>query len=117
MITDKKVLRILARIKNDWVRENVESFPEDERGEMSDMDILKDEIDYVISRFEDPKGMTGADFAEAKKILKHTDNGKAMPLDINTFEPRYKQWQIDDAKDLVAEYKQLKYYQKQLQKG
>lgn len=114
MITDKKVLRVLGRIKNTWVYDNVNSFPDDERQGMSDMDILKNEIDYVINRFDDYNGVIGRDLAEAKRILKETKNGKYISFDINTFKPIYTDWEINDAKNLIAEYKQLKYYQKVL---
>lgn len=113
-ITDKRVIRILSRIKNAWCVEDVETFPEDERNGQSDMDILKDEIYYIIERFEDSEGALGSEYAEALEIMKKTKNGKVMPYTFPDFEPLYEQYEVNDAKALIAEYKQLKYYHNKL---
>lgn len=120
--TDKKALSILNRLKCSEARESIETFPEDERDGKSDMQIIADEINYFRCMYDEEGDTTFSESLEwARKCLRDTENGKVMPMHVGYdtngkihFIEKYNPWDADNAKRIVAEYKQLCYYDKKL---
>lgn len=108
IITDKSLKKLVKSIKCYEVKESIESYPEQERGDKTDLEIIRDEVEYFIYMFEEVDGAFKDDLDHSREILRKTHNGKTIPIDIRSFKPIYPSWRIDQAKRTVSEYKQLK---------
>ena len=58
----------------------------------------------------------GADLLDAKELLKETENGKKFKGLLTSKELKYKQREVEDAREVIDEYKRLKRLEKQLRK-
>lgn len=113
-ITDKKALKIVNSIKCYECKESIESYPEDERDGKTDLEIIKDEIDYFVYMFEEVEGSFKGDLDEAKEIRRRTKNYKVTPYYVSTLKTVYTEWDIQRSKNTIAEYRQLKSLLKRL---
>lgn len=105
-ITDKVALAELKKVKSNELYETIKDYPDDERDGRSDLQFLADEVSYQISCFNEDGHNWNEDLTEAKEILKETKNGKVIPYYPN-LQPKYRSWQIDNAKALISEYRRL----------
>lgn len=115
-ITDRKALSIFNKLKCPELRESIETFPEEEREGKSDLEIIADEIDYFKELFEDGTIFSEA-LEEARECLRNTENGKIMPLKVDFdnngnmhIKYKYQKSDVDNAKGIVAQYRQICYY-------
>lgn len=106
--TDKRALKVIKSIKCYEARESIESYPEEERGNKSELEIVLDELEYFVYMFEEVDGTYKGDLDESREILRKTNNGKTIPISLTTFKPIYSEWRIKSAKNTVSEYRQLK---------
>ena len=115
-LTDKKAIDIYKRLKCYDLIESIDEYPEDERDGRSDMQILIDEISYCKSCFEESGHLFNYELKEAREKIRVTENGKRIPFDINTLQAKkgYSPYDIERAKNVIVEYKQLQYYIKRL---
>ena len=107
-ITDPEVKRLLKRANSVDLDERVYSFPEEERGIQTDMDIFIDELAYLIDLYDSDGTIFSEDLETARGIMKATDNGKVMPLYPDSLLPRYRKYEVDNARDTINEYRRLK---------
>lgn len=120
-LTDKKAISIYKRLKCAEARESIEEYPDDERDGRSDLEFIADEVSYFRSNYEED-GCAFKDALEwARECLRDTKNGKIMPVNVRVdgngkwhFLDKYKPSDVDSARWIVAEYKQLNYYDKKL---
>jgi hypothetical protein len=111
IITDKKVLKMLKKLDSYEVEESLLSYPEDERDGRSDMEMLLDEAEYFYELYSDDGSQHYNDLKDARRLLRETDHGKCIPIDIyNGFKPKYGYYpsDIEYAKRIVNEYNRLK---------
>lgn len=113
-ISDPKALKILRSIKMVECKESIETFPEEERNGESDLMIILNEVEYFKEFYEEAETVFNDDLNNARYILRRTQRGKFIPLDPVTFKPVYSQWDIQNAKNTVSEYVQLKALVKKL---
>lgn len=115
-LTDKKAISIYKRLKMSELIESIDEYPEDERDGRNDLQILTDEINYFRSCFEEDGHAFKESLDDAKELLRETKNGTSIPLDPRTLKPKYGYYpsDIQIAKDVISEYKQLQYYEKRL---
>jgi len=116
LFTDKQARKIFNSIKCYECKESIESYPEDERDGMTDIDIIRQEVEYFIYLFEEVDGALSGDLEESREILRETHNGKTIPIVGGLARPRlkYTEWDIKRAKNTVSEYRQLKSLLKKL---
>lgn len=108
-LTDKEALWLLKRANSPDLTDHVLSYPEDEREGLSDVDIVIDEIQYLIELYEDTGNVYGDGLADAKVVMSETKNGKSYgPVFLPSFEFKYTKKDIENAKTIVDEYKRLK---------
>ena len=107
IVTDKDAKRILKSLKCYECKESIESYPEDERGDKTDLQIIRDEVEYFVYMFEEVEGSFKGDLDESREILRETRNGKYIPI-TRDLRPKYSVWRIENAKRTISEYKQLK---------
>ena len=107
-ITDPVVKKLMKRANSEDLDERVYSFPEDERGDQTDMDIFIDELEYLVDLYDSDGTIYSEDLETAGEIMKATDNGKSMPLYPDSLLPRYRKWEVDNAKSTINEYRRLK---------
>lgn len=113
-ITDKEVLKELKRVMSFDLEESVRTYPDDERDDRSDMQILADECSYILSNFKEDGHVLCEDLERAKEIIRETKNGKQIPLYASTLKPKYKQYDIQIARDTINEHKRLQNLMKRL---
>lgn len=106
--TDKTAERIFKSIKCIEVKESIESYPEDERDDKTDLDIIRDEVEYFVYMFEEVDGAFKDDLERSRAILRETNNGKCNKIILPEFKLKYSDYQIKAAKQTVSEYRQLK---------
>lgn len=119
-LTDKIAIRIYKRLKCAELVESIDEYPENERDGRDDLQFLTDEINYFRSCYEEDGHCFYESLNDARELLRETRNGKEIPLDPKTLKPKrgYYPSDIQIAKNVIAEYKQLLYYENQLkQKG
>lgn len=111
IITDKEVLQILKKLNVYEVEESLMSYPEDERDGRSDVEMLLNEAEYFLELYSDDGSAHYDDLKDARRLLRETEQGKRIPIDIyNGFKPKqgYYPSDIERAKRIVDEYNRLK---------
>lgn len=109
IITDKEVLRQLRIVRIPELREHIESYEEDEIEGRTQMEILKEEAEYLLYDMYNEEGnIYGDDLREAREWLRETKNGTQYRL--LSLEPSFIT-QCENktlrAKNTVNEYKRL----------
>lgn len=118
-ITDKEVLRQLKIVRCSDLEESIRTFPEDEVDGKSDMKILIDELDYLLSLYEEGGTCHSEDLEQAREFIKETKNGKVIPC-YSTIPPMPKysetrlQLELDKARNTINEYNRLVNLKKRL---
>ena len=107
-ITDREALQLLKRANSETLWEYVDAYPEDELDNQSELDLVMDELEYLIFMYEDEGTIHYDNLRYSKMVLKETHNGKTMPVTLPDFEFKYTKQEVQDAKDTVNEYKRLK---------
>lgn len=115
-ITDKKVLQWIKALDILPFTEDIEEYPEDERDGRSDIEFFTDELSYFISLCEEDEHTWNDELKDARRILRETKNGRVIPVDPQTFQPKYgyRELDIERAKQTVSEYSRMKYRYKKL---
>lgn len=118
-ITDKNVKKWLKAIDCEELTEMVESYPEDELDGRSEIQVFTDELSYAISNYNEDGHCWHDDLLQARALLRETENGRRIPVDLETFKPRrgYMPYDIESAKHTVNEYKRMVYRYNQLKKA
>ena len=113
--TDKDALNEMKKIRSGELYEWISEYPENERDGRSDMQVLADELSYMISCFEENGHGMHDDLEWAREVLRDTKNGKVMPLWGKSLRPMYRPSDITNAKDLINEVRRLKNGMKRIQ--
>lgn len=115
-ITDKEVLKQLKIVRCSELEVNIINTSEDEVEGRSDMRILKDELEYLLSLYDEGGTCHSEDLEQAREYIKETKNGKQFKLDANDPVRSIKRAQIrfKQAKNTVNEYNRLKSLEKRL---
>ena len=106
-ITDKYVLHQLKIVNSCELEEMLNCYPENERDERSDVQMLADEAGYLLSMFNEDGTCHNDDLNDAKELLYETKYGKEIPLHPKTLKPCYRPSEVQTAKDIVNEYRRL----------
>lgn len=119
-LTNEKVIALIKKADSVVLEENIETYPDDERedGE-TDLAFALGEVEYLIEDcFNDDGHIFYDDLRNARRLLRETDDGKIIPISIETFRPLhgYNVWDIEDARAIVNEYKRLKKLQSTLRR-
>lgn len=80
----------------------------------TDMEILKDELDYLLEMYAEKGTYQNDEYTHAKKLIEETQNGKVMSLDIETFKPKIPMSEIERARDIIGEVERLKKLEKKM---
>lgn len=114
-ITDTEVLKELNRVNSFDLEEDLETYPEDERDGRTDLQMLADEVSYILSCYQEDGHVLCDSLEESKEILRRTKNGKVIPLWKSTLKPVYRESQIQTSKDIINEHRRLQSLYKRLQ--
>lgn len=106
-LTNNTAIKLLRRAKCSELDESIRTYPEDERGDKTDIEILRDEIYYLIEMYEEGGTRLSEDLEEARDILRETNNGRCNKL-TKDFDLVYSEFDIRRARSTVNEYKRLK---------
>ena len=113
-IKDSKVLKLLEEAKCLELEENIESISTKEINGMTDKEVLRDEVDYLIDLYKENNTLHNDNLKQAKKIMKETNCGITMPLDVITLKPKYTTQELIISKNIINEYERLKKLKKKL---
>ena len=113
-ITDKEAIKEMKRARSFELDESVYSYPDDERDGRSDIQIVADECSWILSCFTEGGHALCDDLERAREILRETKNGKTIPLWASTLKPKYRQSEIQCARDAINEYRRLQSLMKRL---
>lgn len=114
-ITDKEVLRQLKIVRCIDLEENIRNLPEDEVNGRTDLQILIDELEYLLSLYEESGTCHSEDLEQAKDFLKETKHGKDIPFKyLMSYSKTGIDNKIKDAKDCINEYNRLRRLEKRL---
>lgn len=88
---------------------------------LSEIDWLKREVEWIIEDYTDKDygHFLYEGLKYARWLLKKTDNGRVIPISVeNGFRPLpgFEKDDIEDARQVVAEYKAMRAFQKKLSK-
>lgn len=115
--TDSKALKELDRVGSAELDEDISTYPENEREGRSDLQMLADEVSYIISLYNENDTCHNEDLAMARSILRRTKYGKQIPLRKDNLKPIYRESDILGAKWTVNEYNRLVACMKRLNKA
>jgi len=107
-LTDEKTIKMLNKVRSYELEDMLETYPEDERIGRTDEEMLLNELSHLLETYEDDGYTAHEDFLRAKRILRETKHGKVMPYYMPACKPKYKAWEVEEAKDMVNEYNRLK---------
>ena len=106
-ITDTGVLKELKRVNSFDLEDDIRDYPENERGGRSDWQVLADETSWILSNYEEGGHVLCDTLGNAKEILRETKNGKQIPLWASTLKPKYREFDIRMARNIINEHKRL----------
>ena len=113
-LTDKEAIKLRKKANCCDLDDNISTMPQDEFEESgrSELQFVQDEIEYLVDMYEEDGTIYSEDLEQAQEILRATKNGKQMPLYADSLLPRYRPWEVENAKSTVSEYRRLKRLQK-----
>lgn len=118
-ITDKEVLKQLKIVRCSDLDENIRTLSEDGIEGRSDMQVLKDELEYLLSMYDEGGTCYSEDLEQAREFMRETKNGKVIPC-YNTLPPTPKysvtrfNLELGRARNTINEYNRLKSLDKRL---
>lgn len=113
-ISDKELKELVDKVNDCDLEENIESFPNDELDGRGELDIVLDEVEWLIYCYEDYDDSEGAGFIQgvyllnAKQLLKDTENGKRFKGLLLSSELQKKMEEVKHARRVIAGYNNLK---------
>lgn len=112
-LTDTEALKELNRVKSGALWESISEYPEEERDGRSDMEMLADEVSWLIYCTHEEGCGEWEQAIRAKEIMKETKNGRVMPL-LPDLQPKYKQYEVENARALINENRRIENLMKRL---
>ena len=114
ILKDALALKELKRVRSCDLEDDIADYPENERDGRSDLEILADEVSYILSCSQEYGHARADDLEAAKDILRRTNYGHAVPMNAKTLKPIYQPFEVQAAKERVNEYNRLKSCMKRL---
>ena len=105
-LTDKDAIKALEKVRIYELSEMVSDYPENEREGRSDWDMIANEAGWLLDSYDSNDTCRHEDLMEARGILRETNNGKFIPLRDN-LKPKYREYDIQNARDRINEYNRL----------
>lgn len=102
-LTNTKAIEMLRKARCYDVEESIENYPEAERFDRDDFQVMADEAGYVYSCYFEEGHCDNDARIEALELLHETKYGKVIPLDMRTLKPKRGYWphDIQNAKDFL----------------
>lgn len=94
--------------------EAISSYPEEERDGRSDLQMVADEVSYIISCINEDGHVFNEETKWAQTVNKETKGGKVMPYYTGTLMPKYSGIDVRRAKEILNENRRLKSCMKRL---
>jgi hypothetical protein len=114
--TNKEALRQLKFANSSELNGMIHDYPEDEREGRTDLEMLKNEVDYLLDKYHSSETVQNDELREARKILRLTRNG--IPFEANwrtgELKAKYTKGEIQQAHDTVNEFRRLENLEKRL---
>ena len=109
-LTDKTATDLIKKADSAELEYRIHIMTDEDREGRTDIEILFDEIDWLLYLYSDDECSFGYELKEAKKLMKKTNNGTFIPFSIETFRPieGYAPHDIENARQIIAEYKRIK---------
>ena len=111
ILTDKTATDLIKKADSAELEYRIHIMTDEDREGRTDIEILMDEIDWLLYLYsEDSDSSYWFDLKEARSLIRKTDDGKRIPISIETFRPLkgYAPHDIENARQIIAEYKRIK---------
>ena len=106
-LTDQEAIKALKKVRVYDLEQMISDYPEDERDGRSDWDMIANEAGWLLDALNEDENANHEALLEAREILRETHNGKTMPILVPSLKPKYKEYQVRDAKEFVNMYNRL----------
>ncbi len=106
-LTDQEAIKALKKVRAYDLEQMISDYPEDERDGRSDWDMIANEAGWLLDALNEDENANHEALLEAREILRETRNGKTMPILVPSLKPKYKEYQVRDAKEFVNMYNRL----------
>lgn len=106
-LTDKEAIKALKKVRVYDLEMMISDYPEDERDGRSDWDMIANEAGWLLDALNEDENANHDALEEAREVLRETRYGKSIPLLVPSMKPKYKEYEIRDAKDFVNMYNRL----------
>ena len=113
-LTDKEAVKALQKVRVYDLERMVEDYPENERDGRSDWDMIANEAGWLLDSFREDGHANNEALEEARELLQETHYGKTMPLLVPSLRPKYRDYEVQGAKDLVNMVKRLERFVQKL---
>lgn len=113
-ITDAEVLKELKKVRSFDLEESLMTYPDNERDERSDMQMLADECSWILSNYSEDGHVLHEDLMEAREIMRKTKRGTVTLVYMDSLKPVYSTSRIECARDTINEYRRLQNLMKRL---
>lgn len=113
-LTDQEAIKALKKVRVYDLEQMISDYPEDERDGRSDWDMIANEAGWLLDALNEDENANHEALLEAREILRETHNGKTMPILVPSFKPKYKEYEVRDAKEFVNMYNRLTRFVKKL---
>lgn len=117
-LTDKIALGLLEKANSADLDFRIYDMTEEDRDGRTDIEVLSDEVDWMLYLYDEADGEYNYDLKEARSLIRKTNDGKTIPISSETFRPLpgYTPQDIENARQIIAEVKRLRTVAKALRK-
>lgn len=112
-ITDEKALKELKTVRSYELEWLLQEFPQDEVDDRSDLQMVADELSYMLDCYAEDGNARHEALNKAYMIKCRTKNFTTIPLDGN-LKPIYREIEIQFSKGIINEHRRLESLQKRL---
>lgn len=106
-LTDLEAIKALKKVRVYDLEQMISDYPEDERDGRSDWDMIANEAGWLLDALNEEENANHEALLEAREVLRETKYGKVMPISVYTLKPKYRPYEVQQAKDFVNMYNRL----------
>ena len=116
-LKDNKLKKLVDNANSGALYDNIREISIELLDGITEKEIVYDEVFHLLELYnEGYDTIFGADLLDAKELIKKTNNGTRFEGLLTSKELKHKQREVEDAREIINEYKRLERLEKQLRK-
>lgn len=108
IIVDSDAKNLIKKANSSELEANIDSLDDSAYENLSDYEIVLEEIAYLVDLYEDGDSSYYQDLKYAQKLIRDTQNGTIFHGLLNSKELKHEQDKVAYYRDIINEYKRLK---------